>query len=108
MDLLKIRTQSQHYATPKDIARIFCYKNPSTLLKHFREYAAEHPKAFYPHKPFIKNKGMDTLYDIVAFAYYFENKDLLESGTRSITFKKELPRLREVYLFPTEEKWDSE
>lgn len=40
---------------------------------------------------------MDTLYDILCFAYYFENKDLLESGTRSITFKQDLPRLREAY-----------
>ena len=97
MQLLQAKTKTQQFATPKEIARIFCYKNPSTLLKHFREYAAEHPKAFYPHKPFIKNKGMDTLYDIVAFGYYFENKDLLEAGTRSISFQEELPRLREVY-----------
>lgn len=97
MQLLQAKTKTQQFATPKEIARIFCYKNPSTLLKHFREYAAEHPKAFYPHKPFIKNRGMDTLYDIVAFGYYFENKDLLEAGTRSISFKEELPRLREVY-----------
>lgn len=108
MDLLKIRTQSQHWATRKDIARIFCYKDPTRLLKDFREYADEHPKAFDPHKPYIKNAGMDTLYDIISFAYYFENRDLLEADTRSLSFKKDLPRLREVYLFPTEEKWDTE
>lgn len=39
---------------------------------------------------------------IIYFDYYFENNDLLEAGTRSIRFKQELPRLREVYLFPTE------
>lgn len=108
MDLLKIRTQAQLWATRREIARIFCYKNPTHLLKGFREYADEHPKAFYPHKPFIKNGGMDTLYDIISFAYYFENRDLLEAGTRSLSFKKDLPRLREVYLFSTEEKWDAE
>ncbi|TLQ08511.1 hypothetical protein FEZ48_03510 [Marinilactibacillus psychrotolerans] len=97
MQLLQAVTKTQQYATRKDIARIFCYKNPSQLLKDFRDYAVEHPNTFLPHKPFIKNKGMDTLYDILAFAYYFENKDLLEAGTRSITFKEELTRLRQVY-----------
>lgn len=97
MDLLQAKTKTQQYATPKSIGYIFCRKNPSTLLKNFREYAEKNPKTFYPHKPFIKNNGMDTLYDILCFAYYFENKDLLESGTRSITFKQDLPRLREAY-----------
>lgn len=97
MQLLQAKTKTQQFATRKDIARIFCYKDPTRLLQSFREYAESNPKAFYPHKPFIKNKGMDTLYDIVAFGYYFENKDLLEAGTRSISFQEELPRLREVY-----------
>lgn len=97
MELLQAKPKVQQYATPKSIGYIFCRKNPSTLLKNFREYAEKHPKTFYPHKPFIKNNGMDTLYDIMAFAFYFENRDLLESGTRSISFKEELPRLRQVY-----------
>ena len=40
---------------------------------------------------------MDTLYNVICFAFYFENKDLLEAGTRSIKFADELPRLKEVY-----------
>ncbi|MFL2078725.1 hypothetical protein [Marinilactibacillus psychrotolerans] len=97
IQLIQAVTKTQQYATRKDIARIFGYKDPTRFLKSFREYVDEHPKAFYPHKPFIENKGMYTLYDILCFAYYFENKDLLESGTRSITFKQDLPRLREAY-----------
>lgn len=97
MQLIQAVTKTQQYATRKDIARIFGYKDPTRFLKNFREYANKHPKAFYPHKPFIDNEGMYTLYDIMAFAFYFENKDLLEAGTRSISFKEELPRLRQVY-----------
>ena len=97
MELVIGKTKNQHYASRKDIARIFCYKDPTRLLKGFRNYADGHPKIFEPYKPYVKNDGMDSVYDILCFAYYFENKDLLEAGTRSISFKEELARLREVY-----------
>lgn len=97
MTVVQVKTKAQQYATRKDIARIFCYKDPTRLLKDFRNHADENESKFYPYKPYIKNHGMDTLYDIICFAYYFENKDLLDAGTRSISFKEELPRLKEVY-----------
>lgn len=97
MTIFEIKIKTQQFAMTKDIARIFGYKDPAKLLKGFREYSDSNPKAFKPYKPYIKNQGMDTLYDIICFAYYFENKDLLDAGTRSISFKEELPRLREVY-----------
>lgn len=97
MTIVQTKTKTQQYATKKDIARIFCYKDPTKLLKSFREYADNNESKFHPHKPYIKNAGMDTLYSIICFAYFFENKDLLEAGTRSITFKEELPRLKEAY-----------
>lgn len=88
---------TKKYATRKTIAEIFDYKNPTSLLKTFREIADEQPHVFRPYTPYIKNNGMDTLYNIICFAFYFENKDLLEAGTRSIRFSDELPRLKEVY-----------
>lgn len=97
MEIIKAKIKTQQYASRKEIARIFCYKDPSKLLKGFKEYADGHPNAFYPYKPYIKNYGMDTLYDIICFAFYFENKDLLDADTRSISFREELPRLKEVY-----------
>lgn len=97
MTILQVKTKTQQYAMAKDIGRIFGYKDPTKLLRGFREYADSHPIAFGSYKPYIKNKGLDTLYDIVCFAYYFENKDLLEAGTRSVKFERELPRLKEVY-----------
>lgn len=97
MKVIEAINISQRYAFKKDIGRVFNYKDPAKLLKSFREYAENNANVFHPYKPFIKNAGMDTLYSIICFAYYFENKDLLEAGTRSIRFKDELPRLKEVY-----------
>ena len=97
MIYLEAEKTTKKYATRKTIAEIFDYKNPSSLLKTFREIADEQPHVFKPYKPYVKNKGMDTLYNVICFAFYFENKDLLEAGTRSIKFADELPRLKEVY-----------
>ncbi|WP_373780160.1 hypothetical protein [Jeotgalibaca porci] len=97
MVILQTKQKTQQYAFTKDIGRIFGYKDPVKLLKGFRDYVDSHPNAFNPYKPYLKNQGMDTLYDIICFAFYLENRDLLESGTRSISFTGELTRLREVY-----------
>ena len=97
MIYLEAEKTTKKYASRKTIAEIFDYKNPSKLLKTFRELADEQPHIFRPYKPYVKNKGMDTLYNVICFAFYFENKDLLEAGTRSIKFTDELPRLKEVY-----------
>lgn len=97
MMVLQTKKVSQKYALAKDIGLIFGYKDPVRLLKSYRDYADRNPNKFKSYKAYIKNKGSDTLYNIVCFAFYFENKDLLEAGTRSINFSEELPRLKEVY-----------
>lgn len=97
MEMVSIKTKTQQWAMAKDIGRILGYKQPSLLLKRFREFADKNPNYFAPHKPYLKIQGMDTVYDILCFAFYFENRDLLDAGTRSLNFKKDLPRLREVY-----------
>ena len=89
--------RGQTYALPKDLSIIFGRKSLDKLLKAFREYADGNESKFYPYKPYIKQQGLDTLYNIVSFAFYLENKDLLEAGTRSITFEDERERLEEVY-----------
>lgn len=97
MIVLEARKISQQYASRKNIAKIFDYKDPTKLLRGFRDLVDNNPSMFHPYKPYIKNNGLDTLYSIICFAYFFEFKDLLEAGTRSISFKKELPRLKEIY-----------
>lgn len=98
MIVLETREITQKYALRKDISKIFGYKSPERLLKDFRSFVDENPTYFKPiDKPYVKNNGFDTLYNIYAFAFYFENKDLVDAGSRSISFKKELSRLKEVY-----------
>lgn len=95
--MLLTETMSQKYASRKNIADIFGYKDPTKLLRDFRNFADDNPSYFRPYKPYIKNQGLDTLYNIICFAFYFENKDLVDSGSRSISFKKEKKNLEEVY-----------
>lgn len=98
MQLVEPKPVNQIWAKRKTIAKVFDYKNPSDLLKQFRKYADDHPRVFGKHKAYLKNQGMDTLYNVLAFAFYLENKDLLEAGTRSLRFNDELDRLKEVYM----------
>lgn len=98
MNLVAVKTVPQHWARPKEVGRIVGYKDPSKLLKSFREFCEKRPNFFSPHKPFIKNEGMDISYDILCFAFYFENRNLLDAGSRSLNFQKDLIRLKEVYL----------
>ena len=97
MQVVKPRVISQQYASRKDIGKIFGYKDPTRLLQGFRAIADEHPSMFAPYTPYIKNAGMDTMYNVVCFAYYFEFKDVIETRSRITSFKKELPRLKEIY-----------
>lgn len=97
MIYLEVEKTTKKYASRKTIGEIFDYKDPSKLLRGFRQLADERPSVFKPCVPYIENKGLDRLYNIICFAFYLENKDLLESGTRSIKFSDELPRLKEVY-----------
>lgn len=98
MIVLETVKATQKYAFRKDIAMMFGYKSPERLLKDFRDFADDNPNYFRPiAKPYVKNNGFDTLYNIYAFAFYFENKDLVDAGSRSISFRKELDRLKEVY-----------
>lgn len=97
MPLLATQMKTQVFATRNNIGDIFGRKDPSKLLRGFKKYADENWNKFHPHTPYIKNEGVDTLYNIICFAFYLENKDLLEAGTRSIKFKQEYPRLKEAY-----------
>ena len=35
--------------------------------------------------------------DVYCFAFYFENRGLLDAGSRSIKFQDDVERLKEVY-----------
>ena len=96
MQLLQTEYTTQKYASRKDIAEIFGYKDPSKLLAGFKKHADENPNYYKPVKPYVENSGMNTLYNIYAFAHYFQNRDLVEVN-RAIPFRKDLMDLKEVY-----------
>lgn len=97
MELLTIRESKQIYAFPKDIGLLFGRKAPSRLLSSFRTFCDSRPNYFHPVKPYVDMQGSGTQYNVLAFAHYFENRDLLDAGTRSLKFKDDLERLKEVY-----------
>lgn len=97
MNIIKASFTPQYWAYTRDIALIFGYKNPSGLLKKFRLFCDERPNYFNPATPYIKDNSSDTKYNIFCFAHYFENRGLIDAGTRSLKFENDLPRLIEAY-----------
>lgn len=102
MNVVQAFPVAQYWAYPKDLSIMFGYKNLAGMLKDFRGFAKSRPNYFSPVKPFIEGDG-DTRYNVFAFAHYFENRALLNAGTRSLSFKKDLPRLIEAYQLHTKE-----
>lgn len=97
MNIIKATFTPQYWALPKDIALIFGYKSPTKLLTSFRAFCDGRPNYFNPTKPYKAEEGTKTLYNIYAFAHYFENRELLDAGSRSIKFDDDLPRLIQAY-----------
>lgn len=97
MNIIKATFTPQYWALPKDIALIFGYKSPTKLLTSFRAFCDSRPNFFNPTKPYRDLEGSETVYNIYAFAYYFEHRKLLDAGTRSLKFENDLPRLIEAY-----------
>lgn len=98
MNLVTAKKLNQVYAYQKDIALIFGYKHPQRLLKAFRDICDERPSYFFPiTKPYVRDGDSGASYNIYAFAHYFENRGLLDAGSRSLNFREDLQRLKEVY-----------
>ena len=97
MEQIKVRVLHQVWVYQKDIVDIFGYKSPSGLLKKFRDFCDTHPSFFSPHKPYMLHDKSLIQYDVYCFAFYFENRGLLDAGSRSIKFQDDVDRLKEVY-----------
>ena len=97
MEILTVRETRQMYAFPKDIGLLFGRKAPSRLLSSFRKFCDSRPNYFHPIRPYVDMEGSGTQYNVLSFGHYFEHRDLLDSGTRSLNFKDDLERLKEVY-----------
>ena len=83
----------------KDAGKLVGLKNPSVLLKNFREFSDKNPSYFKGFKPYLKFDGHDTQYNLYCFVHYYENRYFLDQGVRSIKFdRSEAKRIRETYL----------
>lgn len=102
MEIVKVREVTQFWAFPKDIAHIFGYKSPTKLLRAYREFCEVRPNYFKPMLPYREIPGTDTVYNVYCFAHYFENRAMLDAGTRSLNFEKDLPRIRDAYFMGVE------
>lgn len=95
MNIITANFTPQYWAYRKDIINVFGYKNPTELLRRFKEFCEARPNYFNPCTPFLEEG--DTQYNLYCFAHYYENRGLLDAGTRSLKFKDDLPRLIEAY-----------
>lgn len=91
-------------ARKKDLEALLNYSNLSAILKSFRKFVDENPKYYYPYEGYYKISGKDFVYDILPVYHYKRYQHLLDAGTRSITFKNEVPRLKELMELNTKEK----
>lgn len=83
----------------KDAGELVKLKNPSTMLKRFREFSDKNPSYFKGFKPYLKFDGSDIQYNLYCLVHYYENRYFLDRGVRSIKFdRSEAKRIRETYF----------
>lgn len=95
--MVRVHEMTQKFGFKKDVERMMGYKDLWEYLREFVAFADANPKTFYPLTPYIKHDKKTRQYNLLAYAFYHENKDLLDAGTRSIKLADELPRLRAAY-----------
>lgn len=95
MNVIKASFMPVYWAYPNTISIICGYKHPAKILKSFREFCEKRPNYFSPCRPYHTNG--EPQYNVYCFMHYYENRKLLDSGTRSLKFKDDLPRIIEAY-----------
>lgn len=99
MEIIKVRPAMQLWLYPKDVAKLIGRKVTATseFLREFREFCEKRPNYFNPVKPIQQDVDRDKQYNYFALLHFYENRELLMAGTRSLKFKDDLPRLKEAY-----------
>lgn len=96
MEVVKVRAMHSPYVYAKDIKVLINQKNVSNFLRDFREFVDENPSYFSPYRGYHKRTGKDALYDVIPILWFNENKEFATAGSRTVTFKQDLPRLKEL------------
>ncbi|WP_419986205.1 hypothetical protein [Aerococcus viridans] len=96
VEVVKVRAMHSPYVYAKDIKVLINQKNVSNFLRDFREFVDENPSYFSPYRGYHKRSGKDSLYDVIPILWFNENKEFATAGSRTVTFKQDLPRLKEI------------
>lgn len=95
MNAIKVKTITPWVIMPKDFKRMINRKNISALLKDFRDFVDRNPNYYYPFQGYIKWNN-ESQYEIFPLIHYYMNKHLLDANTRSIKFKDDLKRVKDM------------
>lgn len=99
--IVRVTKLGQLYAFPRDIAVLIGQKSPTRFLKRFRDFCESRPNYFEGQYPYLEMEGSDVTYNIYCFLHWFEHRDLLDAGSRCVSFKKDIKRIREMVALST-------
>ncbi|WP_314180781.1 hypothetical protein [Abiotrophia defectiva] len=87
------------WGTRGNVAHIMNYKNPNERLERFRKFVDDNPDFFKWFKKPYQWNGKGYEYMLVPVIFYWENRDLLDSGSRSVPEfdLEEVERIRIAY-----------
>lgn len=80
----------------RHIAKLTGQARGGPLAKEFTNFVKSRPSYFGKWKPLIEGDGLDPQYDLVCFIHWYDNRALLNAGSRHISFERDLPRIIEM------------
>ena len=101
MEIVKVREIHGIYVYAREVKVLIGLKNVSKFLQDFRNFVDENPNYFSPYRGYHHAKGKDTKYDVLPIIWYHENKSFANAGSRTVTFKQDLPRLKKLLELQT-------
>ena len=96
---LIVKPVSQLYGFATDCGTMVGRKVPAPLLKRFRAFVDKNPRYYKmitktPYKKVVKE---ETQYHLICFLHYFENRELLDSGSRSVKLEDDIEGLKVTF-----------
>ena len=96
---LQVKPAIQLYGFASDCGKLVGRKNPTPLLKGFKEFVRKRPNYYnlISRKPYVEiDKGLVS-YNLICFLHYFTNRDLLDSGSRSVKLEDDIEGLKVTF-----------
>lgn len=96
---LQVKNAVQLYGFASDCGTLVGRKNPTPLLRGFKAFVNKRPNYYNPisRKPYVEiDKGLVS-YNLICFLHYFVNRDLLDSGSRSVKLEDDIDGLKTMF-----------